>query len=295
MKVMSCKNKLKAVLFIAIIGVMAVCVSLPVMAAPKTYQVVFRAGSHGTVGGESSYTESVPYEGVINEAKYAAMVQEQDGYYFTGWSPDVETVVTKKAVYVAQYAKIIKEVVYEVNYVDENGNAVATKKVLKTNEKASIAEEAAIVEGYQEDAGVKTAIAENGLIITFVYTSTTEPNVITDERTETLPGTTTTETVAEEASGTNQAGAGTTGTQGGTAEGQTQPAGEQQLQDEEIPLGNVTDEGNQSDADTKEFEDEEVPLANPLADSKSYAGIIIASVIILLLASAICVYKVKKK
>ncbi|MEG0155650.1 MAG: hypothetical protein RR678_09790 [Lachnospiraceae bacterium] len=256
-------KRIKSLLFLGMAAVMVFGFATTAQAAgEKEYNVSFKAGSKGTIGGNSSVTQKIAYEGNIEEATYTAMVQAQDGYYFTEWSPKVETTVTKKAVYVAQYAKIINETVYRVNYIDTNGNEVATQKVVTTNDGAAVAEAAIVVDGYQVDANSKTAtVSGKGTEITFVYTSTAVPQVITDEQTVTTPGGTTTTTVdgtpatpAAMIPGTTPVAA----TPGTTPA--TETTDQTTIADGNVPLDQNAGTKDNTKKDTTTLKDEEVPL-----------------------------------
>ncbi|MGL4284379.1 MAG: InlB B-repeat-containing protein [Eubacterium aggregans] len=99
----------------------------PIQAADanKEYAISF-SGGEGTIqvadtgAVDESYTVKVPYAETVDLSIITAI--PPTGYYFTGWSPEVETTVTQKANYVAQYARIINEGVYRVRYMDNYGN-----------------------------------------------------------------------------------------------------------------------------------------------------------------------------
>lgn len=139
-----------------------------VKAAAPTYKVEFRAGAHGSIGGQTKSVVTAGYEETL------LAVPEPDsldsGYWFTGYSPEVKTIVTENVVYVAQYAKLINGVEYRVNYVDTMGVSLATQKVAYANEGETINAYAVAIDGYQADATSKTVVAQqSGTEITFIY------------------------------------------------------------------------------------------------------------------------------
>lgn len=275
----------------------------PLKAADKEYKVSFKAGSKGTIDGASSYDITAGYKATVNLDTYEPLVQPKEGYYFTGWSPDASgnVEITKKTTFVAQYARIIDKAVYRVNYVDTYGNAVATQKVVTTNDGARISETALEITDYAVDAAVKTATAnkDGSTEITFIYTSTVEPNVVVETETVVLPGGTTITVVG---GGQTVAPAGTTG--GGAAgtttpaAGQTTPPAGQEGQttvqnpDQEVPLANQ----NAADSNnTKKSEDEEVPLANEEVSSNTWVYGVAGAVLLIAIAAVIYAYTKRKK
>lgn len=275
----------------------------PLKAADKEYKVSFKAGSKGTINGASSFDITAGYKTSINLDTYETLVDPEDGYYFTGWSPDVDgnVEITKKTTFVAQYARIIDKAVYRVNYIDTYGNAVATQKVVTSNGGAKISEQALEITDYAVDAAVKTATVnkDGSTEITFVYTSTVEPNVVVETETVVLPGGTTITVV-----GGGQTAA-PVGTAGGAAGGTTTPVTDQtttpggqedqttvQNPDEEVPLANQNADDNKN---TKKSEDEEVPLANEEVSSNTWIYGVAGAVLLIAIAAVIYVYTKRKK
>lgn len=276
---MKMKNKIKVIAAACALAVSFIG-TIPVQAAP-TYSVEFRAGSHGSFDGNTKITEKAEY-GEFIEVPLNSSIQPDSGYWFTGWSPEVETRVTKKAVYVAQYARLIDAAEYRINYVDTTGVSLATQQIAQADKGVSFTVYAPAIEGYAPDATSKrVTITEEGAEVNFVYTSTLEPNVETNVVTETV-----TETVTENVVQTVPGG--TTGNQtpptAPETEAQTQPQtepgnqtdvnqpneGETTIPDEQVPLDNTeiggqNNEGSQNnndDRETSSISDEEVPKAN---------------------------------
>ena len=95
--------------------------------------------------------------------KWPNILHANPGYYFTDWNKNVETTVTQKATYVAQYAKIIEEASYRVRYLDTYGNELATQKVVAASKGGTVVEYARPIDGYIPDAeGKTTTIAAEG-------------------------------------------------------------------------------------------------------------------------------------
>lgn len=251
---------------------MLLLLALPVHAEDSTYPIDFKAGSHGTVNGGETYTQTVAYGGTLNMSDVSVVPER--GYYFTGWTPDVETTVTGGATYVARYAKTIEEKVYRVNYVDTNGNALATQKIAVTNNGVTVTEYAVPIDGYAVDAVAKNATVGDVTELSFVYTSTAGTNVVDNIQTITIPGTTTVITVATPAGGTTTgtgtgttttgtaaAGTATAGTAGTTADGTT--AGTTGTADN----AGVTTDGTTQQGTT--ITEDQVPLADQNLSNKT--------------------------
>ena len=113
-------TKTAAVLAASLMALLLMGMTLPATAHAEegTYNIEFKAGAEGAIAGGTSYTQPVTYGGKLDAESVAAMVQPNTGYYFTDWNKAVETTVTGKATYVAQYAKIIEEASYRVRYLD---------------------------------------------------------------------------------------------------------------------------------------------------------------------------------
>lgn len=262
---------------------------IPVHAA-GSYKISFKAGSKGNFAdGKTNYTVQKAYkESVLGDvAEATAQIQnsiEGSGYYFTRWSPEINEYAERRADYVAQYARIIDEAVYRINYRDTYGNEVATQKVISANLNAEVTAYAEAVEGYTVDAASKTAVIKekNGTEITFIYTII--PNYVTEEKVETVhrPGT----------PGGNHVGTGL-GMAGDNQEaiGDTNEENVSDKDQTEISENPSKDKENQNDVT---IEDEEVPLNNKSLFSNQ-TGIYVGMGIILLALVVTVVYFPNKK
>lgn len=298
------KKNIARICSAVIVAVMVFGYAAPVQAAEKEYKISFKAGSKGNFDGDSSYTVNRTYGTDISGDVAVAENKIQkslsgSGYYFTGWSPTIKTTAERRTAYVAQYAKIIDEAVYRINYVDTYGNAVATQKVITTNLNAEAVAYAENVDGFTVDEASKSVVVDkkDGTEITFIYTVI--PNRTTETETVVVPGETITTTVGGgTTTGTGIATAGGTGTTtgGGTAQ-DTETDALVESPDEDVPLANpdVTDDAQDDQKDTTvKVEDEETPLANEKTSSGAaiWFGSIAA---ILLILAGIAFYFYKKK
>lgn len=307
------KNRIKLLLSVSAIAVV-VCSTVPVYAEGRTYDVTFKAGSNGTLQTKdeselSSKTYNLAYNetlGISTETDTLeyAKVNAKDGYYFTGWSPEIETTVTKKAVYVAQYARLVDSVMYKVNYVDAAGSSVASPKFQECNRGDSRTERAVTVDGYTVDEAVKTAVInEENVEITFTYTANgPEVETVTNTNTVTVPGPTTTNVITQTTGTTGTTTPGTTGTTDTTGTtttpettAPTEETGTTNIPDEEVPLAENPTENTEEnqDQDTTTIEDEEVPLADKKVEKSNSkwiysaiagGGVLVLGAIALLLA-----------
>ncbi len=242
------------------------CFSAAPVQAADSYQISFKGGSHGTISYNEtnegvSYDIEVPYQSSLDTSQ--VRVVPEDGWYCTGWSPEVESPVTEKATYVAQYKRIIDEAVYRVNYVDTSGNALATQAIRKTNAGVDVTEYAVPVDGYAVDSASKTAtVAKEGTEITFTYQSAQEPSVVDQVENVVIPGGTTIATTGGVTAGTTAAGnganavtAGGTGTAGNAAAGNAGTDGA-------AAADGTTDGTVNQQGQTTTVDDNNVPLAN---------------------------------
>lgn len=171
-------RKTAAVFAVCLMALLLMGMTLPATAHAEegTYNIEFKAGAEGTIAGDTSYTQPVTYGDKLDAESVAAMVQPNAGYYFTDWNKTVETTVTGKATYVAQYAKIIEEASYRVRYLDTYGNELSTQKVVAASKGGTVVEYARPIDGYIPDAeGKSTTIAAEGTEIDFVYTPADNP------------------------------------------------------------------------------------------------------------------------
>ncbi|SHE73752.1 MucBP domain-containing protein [Lactonifactor longoviformis] len=270
------KNRIKLLLSVSVLAVM-VCSAVPVYAEGRTYDVVFKAGSHGTLEtSDEKGLSSITFKQAYGEFTKAGDVgiKEEDGYYFTEWSPEVEDTVTKRTVYVAQYARLVDSVMYKVNYVDAEGSSVAAPKFQECNVGDSRTERAVTVTGYTADENVKTAVISSGNVeITFTYTANgPEVETVTETNTVTVPGPTTTNVVTQTGTPGTTTTPGAAATPGTTTAPEattpettapTEEPGTTTIPDEEVPLAENPGGGEDNeDQDTTTIEDEEVPLAD---------------------------------
>lgn len=276
-------NRIMAVLVISTMAFVMMGTALPASAhaqETKDYTIEFKAGAEGTFkDGTTSHPVTVPYEGTLYPAEVAEQVQANPGYYFTDWNKTVETTVTGKATYVAQYAKIIEEASYRVRYLDTYGNELATQKVVAASKGGTVVEYARPIDGYIPDAeGKTTTIAAEGTEIDFVYTPADNPAF------ETRPGVV---PVSGQPGDTGTAATlpGGAATPGG---GGTNPPGEN-IEGGDTPLAQPEEET---------IDPNETPLANAARQVGGMANLIMIGVgavaLLAILITAIIVYKKKK-
>lgn len=142
------------------------------------YEIVFKAGAHGTVDGKKEVSHRLSTNDVFPDEPAIAV---EDGYVFKGWSkqlPSVGSKVSGKAVYVAKYGVVIDGVTYTVRYVDENRTDIATPKTMTGENGSTITERAKTVAGYTYQQTEQTFTLTNGMEIQFVYTLTNPNEVI---------------------------------------------------------------------------------------------------------------------
>lgn len=279
-------RKTAAVFAVCLMALLLMGMTLPATAHAEegTYNIEFKAGAEGTIAGDTSYTQPVTYGDKLDAESVAAMVQPNAGYYFTDWNKTVETTVTGKATYVAQYAKIIEEASYRVRYLDTYGNELSTQKVVAASKGGTVVEYARPIDGYIPDAeGNSTTIAAEGTEIDFVYTPADNPAF------ETQPGVV---PVSGQPGDTGTAatlpGGTTTPGGGGTNPPGDNPPGEN-IEGRDTPLG-------QPDEET--IDPNETPLANAAKQVGGMANLIMIGVgavaLLAILITAIIVYRKKK-
>lgn len=142
------------------------------------YEIVFKAGAHGTVDGKKEVSHRLSTNDVFPDEPAIAV---EDGYVFKGWSkqlPSVGSKVSGKAVYVAKYGVVIDGVTYTVRYVDENRTDIATPKTMTGENGTSITERAKNVPGYTYQQAEQTFTLSDGMEVQFVYTLTNPNEVI---------------------------------------------------------------------------------------------------------------------
>lgn len=279
-------RKTAAVFAVCLMALLLMGMTLPATAHAEegTYNIEFKAGAEGTIAGDTSYTQPVTYGDKLDAESVAAMVQPNTGYYFTDWNKTVETTVTGKATYVAQYAKIIEEASYRVRYLDTYGNELATQKVVAASKGGTVVEYARQIDGYIPDAeGKSTTIAAEGTEIDFVYTPADNPAF------ETRPGVVpVTGQPGDTGTAATLPGGTTTPGGGGTNPPGDNPPGEN-IEGGDTPLA-------QPDEET--IDPNETPLANAAKQVGGMANLIMIGVgavaLLAILITAIIVYRKKK-
>lgn len=253
-----------------------------VHAEAKVYDIDFKAGSDGTIGDGTSIVQEIAYGEPLNAAAVEAIIKPNTGYYFTGWNKEIENTVTKKATYVAQYARVINEATYRVRYLDTFGNELATQQIIPASIGGNVTVTAPVIPGYIVDAEAKaTTVSEKGTEIIFVYTSADNPAF------QTRPGVTT----VTGAPGTT----GTTATVDGVAVGTTTPGDTpanpanpgENIDNNQTPL---------APGETENIDPNQTPLAN-MANQVGGMGnlLMIGGGVLALLAIAITAIIVKRK
>lgn len=279
-------NRILAVIMTSAMAFVMMGTAVPASAhaeETKDYTIEFKAGAEGSINGQSSFSVEVPYEGTLSLNNVEAVPNDSSKYYFTGWNKEIEYTVTKKATYVAQYAKIISEATYRVRYLDTYGNELVTQKVVPASVGGNVTVDALTIEGYIVDALAKsTTIAAEGTEIDFVYTPADNPAF------ETQPGVVPV--------------SGRPGDTGTTAilPGGTTPGGdgtntpvvnnpEENIEGGETPL---------AQADEETIDPNETPLANAAKQVGGMANLIMIGVgavaLLAILITAIIVYRKKK-
>lgn len=281
------KRKMSRIAAVLLTGVMAlllmgIATPASVHAEEGEYKIDFKAGAEGTIAGDTSYTQPVTYGDKLDAESVAAMVQPNAGYYFTDWNKTVETTVTGKATYVAQYAKIIEEASYRVRYLDTYGNELSTQKVVAASKGGTVVEYARPIDGYIPDAeGKSTTIAAEGTEIDFVYTPADNPAF------ETQPG------VVPVSGQPGDTGTAATLPGGTTAGGGTNTPGDnnpgENIEGGDTPLAQPEEET---------IDPNQTPLANAAQKVGGMANLIMIGVgavaLLAILLAAIIVYRKKK-
>ncbi len=140
--------------------------------ALRSYNIILKSGSHGTIFSQDELVQTYDYGDPLNQTLLNALVVPEEGYYFTGYSPKIPDEVNREETFVAQYRLIIDQVTYQVNYLDEKGNQLATSLVKATEKGVMVSVIAEEIENYAVDAPAKSAtIDQDGVQITFIYTA----------------------------------------------------------------------------------------------------------------------------
>ena len=278
-------RKTAAVFAVCLMALLLMGMTLPATAHAEegTYNIEFKAGAEGTFeGGSTSCTVPVSYGGTLDINAVRDQVRENPGYYFTDWNKTVETTVTGKATYVAQYAKIIEEASYRVRYLDTYGNELSTQKVVAASKGGTVVEYARPIDGYIPDAeGKSTTIAAEGTEIDFVYTPADNPAF------ETQPG------VVPVSGQPGDTGTAATLPGGTTAGGGTNTPGDnnpgENIEGRDTPL---------SQPEEETIDPNQTPLANAAQKVGGMANLIMIGVgavaLLAILLAAIIVYRKKK-
>lgn len=206
------------------------------------YEVVFKAGAHGTVNGDKEVSYRLSSNDLFpNEPD----VQVEAGYVFVGWNkslPSVGSNVTGKMVYVAKYAVVIDGVTYTIRYVDENKVDIATPRTLLGEKGSQATARAKNVAGYTYQQAEQTFTIKDGLEIQFVYKLTNPDEVVRYESTN--ENTTTNQTTSQN----NQNTIGNQNNQNNQNNPNTEETTEENLANQEQPKTNG--EENISDNNT---------------------------------------------
>lgn len=293
-------KKIMSYVFAATLAFSMMCsASVVDLQAASTYDVVFKAGSHGTFTEEpagaklSEDKKTLTYKvGVNEEFPEVPEIKIDEGYRTNGWNenPAVGTNVQERQVYVAKYTKLVNAVEFTVKYVDNYGNELATPRIYTTelgNKETVFYKD---IEGYIVDAYQKTMeVTKDGIEIEFRYTSeeeAAEPPVI--EQIVTVEG----EPVYVTGDGqgnpvTTTPGGNPTNPGGDTQTGDNnQGAGEVDVDDPDTPQGG----GN-----TEVVDDPDNPLSNGKTDNNNVLYIAGGVGIVALIALIAYLLSKKKK
>ena len=230
----------KIILSLALMFAVAVPATSKVAAA-TSYDVIYRAGAHGTINGESKVVIDQVYG--TNTTKLSANdIDVDEGYVFKGWSEDIPDTVTGRMTFVAKYAPVVDGVDYRVRYVDQNDVDIITPQLALGENGSTVTAYAKTINDWPVDQSSKSIVLKKGETneIKFVYT-VPEDQVQTEYITEyvTVGG-------ATVATGAGAGGAGTTGA--GAGAGTT--AGDETTTN--IEDNEVAQAGDQSTEDIKD-------------------------------------------
>ena len=209
----------KIILSLALMFAAAVPAMSKVHAA-TSYDVIYRAGAHGTINGESKVVIDQAY-GTATTKLSANDIDVDEGYVFKGWSEDIPDTVTGRMTFVAKYAPVVDGVDYRVRYVDQNDVDIITPQLALGENGSTVTAYAKTINDWPVDQSSKSTVLKKGETneIKFVYT-VPEDQVQTEYITEyvTVGG-------ATVATGAGAGGAGAAATGGAGAAG-TGAAGE---------------------------------------------------------------------
>lgn len=305
------KGKLMKICSALLVVFLILCLTAPAQAAIKEYRISFKAGMKGSFQGESSYTVNLPYgsDAAKDVAVAETMIQNSlqgSGYYFTGWSPSISEKVERRATYVAQYARIIEEAVYRINYVDTYGNPVATQKVISAELKASVTAYAPDISGYTVDQVKKQTVIDkkDGTEITFVYMAVPagqaeETSIVVIPGEEVIRTIYETTNVSQNPGNQEQTMVGQKErpTNQNTPSGEeTTPSGGNNTEQETAESATTDTQEPTTQQVTVKETDENVPLANPNQNQDGrniwiYIGVGVAVLLALLIVLIICLRK----
>lgn len=142
------------------------------------YEIVFKAGAHGTIDGNKEASYRLSSDDVFPDEPD---IQVEKGYVFVGWNkqlPSVGSKVTGEMVYVAKYAVVIDGVTYTIRYVDENKVDIATPKTMLGELGSNVTARAKTIPGYTYQTAEQDAVVKDQLEILFVYTLTNPDEVV---------------------------------------------------------------------------------------------------------------------
>lgn len=285
------KQLLKYVLAIMVSLGLIVPTYNEVNASSRTYEVTFKAGSKGEFDAKDlkgNYQINDEHTSITYKVQAGdrfpnvPTVIANEGYRHHTWNkelPLVGSAVEEKQVYVAKYTKLVNAVEFTVSYVDTNGVEIATPTIYTTDLNTEELVRAKTIEGYQPDALQKRlVVSRENVEIQFVYTSleeATEPPVI--EQIVEVEG----EPVYKNVIVSSVTG----GTGTGNTTGTTNTVGQENVDDNETPLGG-------GDA-TENVDDNETPLAK--GEQGSNQMLYIAGGVGVLAIIALIIYMTKKK
>lgn len=262
--------------------------------AATSYDVIFRAGAHGSFNGESKYVVEKEYGTAFpDDPYYENELAVDDGYIFTGWNEEMPETVTGKTVLVAKYTPLVDGVEYKIRYVDQNDVDIVTPRLAIGNVGSSVTVTAKTINDWPVDQSTKTIQLTDGTNeIKFVYTVpedevqieyVTEYVTNTVDEVVTVPATAGTATTV----GTGTGVGGAAGTAGTTTGGDQAVAGETtDIEDNETPQAGA-------DGETT-IEDNETPQAGA-KDSGSNNAIYIAGGAGAVILIAIVAYLLSKR
>lgn len=261
--------------------------------AETSYDVIFRAGAHGSFNGESKYVVEKEYgTDFPDDPYYENKLAVDEGYVFTGWNKELPEKVTGQTVLVAKYTPLVDGVEYKIRYVDQNDVDIVTPRLAIGNVGSSVTVTAKTINDWPVDQSTKTIQLTDGTNeIKFVYTvpeDEVQIEYVTEYVTNTVDEIVTVPATAGAATtvgtGTGVGGAGTAGaTTGGdqAVEGETTD-----IEDEETPQAGA-------DGETT-IEDNETPQAGA-KDSGSNNAIYIAGGAGAVILIAIVAYLLSKR